>query len=147
MKKPRTWPVILGVIGAFVAVGWLLHASLGSSMQNDKLSMDGTLTVGVPALATDPASYRGELRVEGIVAQVNPEKHLFLLADLHCRKKILAGNDAGCMAVPVHWKGSMPALHGDVEAEGVVKGSHQEHIFVAEAVRNFSPTATSAGAR
>lgn len=141
MKKTWGWSVILGVIGVLVAVGWLLHASLGSSMQNDKLSMDGTLTVGVPALATDPASYRGELRVKGIVAQVSPGKHIFSLADLHCRKKVLTGNDAGCMTVPVHWKGSMPALHRDVVAEGVVKASHQKHIFVAEAITKLSSKA------
>lgn len=146
MKKPWAWPVTLGAIGVLVAVGWLLHANLGSSMQNDKLSMDGTLTVGVPALATDPASYRGELRVEGIVAQVSPAKHIFSLADLHCRKEVLAGNDAGCMVIAVHWKGPMPALHGDVDAEGVVEASHHRHIFVAEAVSKLSPKPPSAGA-
>lgn len=136
MKKPWVWPVSLVTVGILVAVGWLLHASLGSSMQNDRLSADGTLTVGVPALATDPTSYRGELRVMGIVAQVHPKEHLFALADLHCRKKIVAGDDVRCMTVPVRWKGNLPALYSDVTAEGEVEVFQRKSIFVAAAVTN-----------
>lgn len=145
MKEPRTWPAILGVIGAFVVVGWFLHASLGSSMQNDKLSMDGTLTVGVPALATDPTSYRGELRVVGVVSHVNPKKHRFSLADSNCRKKVLAGDDAACMTLPIRWKGPMPSLHRDVIAEGQVESLQHKPIFVADAVTKNSSRPSSAG--
>lgn len=146
MKKPWVWPVSLVTVGVFVAVGWFLHASLGSSMENNKLSMDGTFTVGVPALATDPTSYRGELRVRGIVAQVHPKEHLFALADLRCRKNILVGDDTGCMTVPVRWKGPLPALYSDVMAEGEVETFQRKSIFVAAAVRyegTYQPKARS----
>ena len=147
MKKRWILPVGLGIAGVLVVVGWLLHDRLGASMLGSELSSNGTLTVGVPALATDPASYRGELRVKGVVARVHPERHLFSLADLHCRKKVLAGHGAGCMAVPIRWEGAMPALYGDVQVEGEVEASQQRPIFVADAVNILSRKPLSAGTK
>ena len=138
MKRHWKLAIAAGIVLIVIAVGWLTQDRLGASMLGSELAPSVTLTVGVPALAAGPTSYRGELRVVGVVAGVNPKEHLLSLADRHCRKRLLAGLDAGCMTVPIRWKGIMPGLYGYVQVEGKVVTLQGKPMFVADAVAKDS---------
>jgi hypothetical protein len=93
-------------------------------------------TLGVEQLMIDVENYRGEIRVEGVVSSVVPTKQMLSLIDTREFKECGITTCAQ-FTLPVHWKGSMPAVTDTVRIDGTVKELEGKLVFEAKGLEKM----------
>jgi hypothetical protein len=90
-------------------------------------------SVAVDALMKAPDSYKGTVRLRGVVTSVFPEKQKLGLLDavyLTCCPSPCGGPQA----LPVTWAGDMPPVRSLVLVTGEVRRSGEKLEFVARSI-------------
>ena len=131
----RTGKVAVGV-AAVVVVSGLAFAFVrqGSAEADSRPSLatpSGAAVVEVDDLATNPAGFKGEVRLRAAVAKVNKAKGVFAAIDAR------EFESCGCIDcakhyLPVHFAGDLPAVKTVVELTGEVVRTEKGLVFEAK---------------
>jgi hypothetical protein len=144
----KYWIILVGCVAAMTPLS--LVSNHGIQWANVSLStasaseLKADAFLGVDQLMRDVDRYRGIILVEGIVSTVSPEAEMLALID---SKEYAKCGVVTCstLSLPVHWKGSMPAVSKSVRIKGEVK--EQEGKLVLEARELESATPRKGGAQ
>ncbi|MHC4384329.1 MAG: hypothetical protein ACYTGY_11460 [Planctomycetota bacterium] len=127
---------LIALVGA-AAVGWaIISRSTDAPQAADKsgISPGADALVSVKALMEHPEEYQGVVRLEGVVAQVDGDRGLFMLMG---RQDWAACGKSKCcvpLTLPVRGAEDLPAKETVVRVEGRVEQADGKYVLAAEAV-------------
>ncbi len=114
MKTSRVGIIL--VVAVAVGLGWywlVRRPNAGSESQRG--GIDGVLTV--KQVYDNPEEIAGEIKVLGIVSQVEQEEGLFGLVDEGEGLSCVGGQCSSCL-LPVLWGGAMPEIGQTITVSG-----------------------------
>ena len=119
------------------AVGWaIISRSTDAPQAADEsgFSAGAGALVSIKALMEHPEEYQGVVRLEGVVAQVDGDRGLFMLMG---RQDWAACGKSKCcvpLTVPVRGAKDLPAKETLVRVEGRVEQADGKYVLAAESV-------------
>ena len=124
--------LIILVAAAAVGLGWYVSVQKSDEpIESELPSTDGVLTV--KQVSEHPGKFTGQIRILGIVSQVEKEQALFGLVDKAEGFSCLPGECSDCL-VPVSWDGPMPEIGQTIIVTGRVETSPQGLVVTASKV-------------
>ncbi len=124
--------LIILVAAAAVGLGWYgLVQKPNEAAEFQLPRIDGVLTV--KQVSEHPGKFTGQIRILGIVSQVEQEQALFGLVDKAEGFSCLPGECSDCL-VPVSWDGPMPEIGQITIVTGQIKSSSQGLVVTASKV-------------
>ena len=94
--------------------------------------------LGVEQFMRAVDSYRGPVRLEGVVSAVAPEERALTLIDVAELERCGVVTCAP-LSLPVRWDGVMPAVRDVVQLSGEVSESESKLFFLARALEKVEP--------
>lgn len=123
----RTFRSIIVAIALVVIAALGIQCSKSPENQDTNAGRDKTSSkvVDVDKLVRHPGDFKSSIGVIGTLTQLDEEKGVFVL-----------GCEDACVALPVKFKGKLPAVGTKVTVYGeVTKAEDEKYIFVAQEIK------------
>jgi len=137
MKKT----LIIGGL-TIVAAATVISQTLSNSPPPAAESSKTNAVLGVENFMKNVDRYRGNVRVEGVVAAVSATNQMLGLIDT--REFQTCGLEKCGLSLPVRWTGAMPAVGQAIRTDGEVQKTKGKLVFVAKTLEKVElpPTKT-----
>jgi hypothetical protein len=127
---------LMAAVGA-AAVGWAIFSRPADGPASGALpetSPTAEALVSIKAIMEHPGEYHGVVRLEGVVAQVDGDRGLFML--MGRQDWAVCGKSKCCvpLTLPVRGADDLPAKETVVRVEGRVEQADGKYVLAAESV-------------
>ncbi len=129
--KARTLAIILVATGAVGLGGYVLVRKPGEPTEADMPNSSGVLTV--KQVCDKPEKFPEQIKILGVVSQVEEDQALFGLVDKTEGLSYLADECSDCL-MPVSWNGPMPQIGQTITVTGRIEKSPQGLVVAASKV-------------
>jgi len=124
MKKP------LLIAGLTIIAATIVVSQAQTNSAPPAESSKTNAVLGVENFMKNVEHYRGNVRVEGVVATVSASDQMLALIDV--REFQTCGLEQCSLSLPVRWSGTMPAVGQAVRTDGQVQEAKGKLVFVAK---------------